>query len=104
MKQLSARIRWLTVARLCSLVIACHQLPAADVKTWSAGGGSLASAKTFRMLPSRVLTKSGLIEEDPEYAPLINAAIRREMALKGLKEVTEGEDIQVSAGAFGTAT
>lgn len=97
-------IRWVTVIKLCGLIVAFqHQLLAGNVKTWSAGDGSLATAKTFRMLPTRVFTKSGLLEEDSQYAPLINAAVRKAMVMKGLTEVTENEDIQVSAGAFATA-
>jgi hypothetical protein len=98
-------IRWATTAvTVCIFLASQHPLLAGDVKIWSAPGASLANIKTFRMLPPRVLTKSGLVEEDPIYAPLISAAVRRELAMRGLTEVAEGEDIQVSAGAFASAT
>ncbi len=40
------------------------------------------------MLPTRVLTSSGIQENDPTYSPYILAAVRKELKAKGLTEVT----------------
>jgi len=41
-----------------------------------------------------------MVENDPEFAPLIKDAINGELSRKGLKEVPEGGDLQVSALAL----
>ena len=91
----------LRVALLCS---AACVLPvttlAGDVKAFPANGVNLSTFKTYKMLSTRVLTKRGVLENDPDISPIVNAAIRSELNAKGLKEVSEGGDLQVSAGAL----
>src|SRR5581483_7451895 len=77
---------------------------AGDVKVFAANGVDLSAYKTFRMLPTRVLTKHGVVENDPDISPFINAAIRKELGSKGLTEVSQGGDVEVSAGALTSAS
>src|SRR5215472_18995716 len=73
---------------------------AGEVQAFPAKGADLAVYKTYRMLPTRVLTKAGVKEDDPDISPLINDALKRELAKKGLTEVPEGADMEVAAGAL----
>jgi hypothetical protein len=73
---------------------------AGEVQVFPVKGVDLARFKTFKMLPTRVLTGSGVLENDPEVSPFINSALRNELTQKGLKEVAEGADLEVSAGAL----
>jgi hypothetical protein len=60
--------------------------------------------KTYQWLPPKILTKTGLVEGDNEYAPLIKAAVDRQLVRCGLTEVAEGGDLQVSALALREAS
>ena len=63
-------------------------------------GADFARYKTYRWLPPKVLTSSGVVENHPVLAPLIKDAINRQLAEKGLTEVAEGGDLEVSALAL----
>jgi len=63
-------------------------------------GVDLSVYKTYKMLPTRVLTGSGVLEDDPEVSPFINTALRRELNEKGLTEVADGANLEISAGAL----
>ena len=63
-------------------------------------GADFASYKTYQWLPPKVLTSSGVVENHPVLGPLMKDAINRQLAEKGLREVTEGGDLQVSALAL----
>jgi hypothetical protein len=73
---------------------------AGDVQSFQAPGLDLAVYRTYRFLPTRILTKTGVVENDPKVSPVIVAAIRRELSGKGLVEVAEGADVEVAAGAL----
>jgi len=86
---------------LPAILLALHMAAAAgDVQAFPARGVDLASFKTFKMLPIRVLSKYGVVENDPDVSPFIAAALRKELREKGLTEVSEGADLEVSAGAL----
>src|SRR5690242_17443035 len=53
--------------------------------------------KTYQWVPVKVLTKTGVVEDDPAVSPAIRTAVNRELAAKGLTEVQEGGDLQVAA-------
>ena len=55
--------------------------------------------KTYQWVPVKVLTKTGVVEDDPAVSPAIRTAVNRELAAKGLTEVQEGGDLQVAAFA-----
>jgi hypothetical protein len=57
-------------------------------------------SKTYQWLPIKVLTKTGIVENDDVAAPLIRDAVNRELALKGLREVEKGGDLEVSVLAL----
>jgi len=73
---------------------------AGEVKAFPAQDADLGRFKTFKMLPTRVLTGRGVEENDPNVSPFINSAVRSELTKKGLVEVAEGEDLEVAAGAL----
>ena len=84
------------------VVVALTSLPAAaaDVQAFPAKGVDLTSYKTFKLLPPRILTKSGVQEDDPTVSPVIKAALRKELIAKGLSEVTENADLEAASGAL----
>jgi hypothetical protein len=73
---------------------------AGKVQTWTGKNADFSRYKTYEWLPVRVLTKAGVVENDETAAPLIKAAVNKQLALQGLKEVEKGGDLQVSAGAL----
>jgi hypothetical protein len=87
------------------LALAVTMVPpaaAGDVKAGAARGVDISRYKTFQILPVRVLTKSGIQENDPVVSPIITAALRRELTKKGLREVSESPDLQVLPGGLQT--
>ena len=73
---------------------------AGKVQTWVGKDADFSQYKTYEWLPIRVLTKTGVVEDDKTAAPLIREAVNRQLAAKGLKEVATGGDLQISAGAL----
>src|SRR5579863_4940405 len=89
---------------LCTLFGLLPTLVIADeVKTFPVKGVDFTVYKTYTMLPVRVLTKSGVQENDPNISPFIIKSVRKELAKKGLTEVSEHADLQVAAGGLGAA-
>jgi len=84
-------------AALTLLGLASSLAAGGDVRTFPARGFDLDGYRTFLILPPKVLTKAGLKENEPTVGPLIAAALRKELAAKGLTEVTEGADLEVSS-------
>jgi Domain of unknown function (DUF4136) len=72
---------------------------AGDVRTFPAKGIDLATYRTYRLLPPRVLTKTGLHDDEPTVGPLIRTALSRELAGRGLVERPEGADLEVASAA-----
>ena len=85
---------------LAALLVLSTAVAAGEVQTFPAKDVELARFQTFKMLPTRVLTGAGVLENDPDVSPMINAALRRELTRKGLTEVSDGADLEVSAGAL----
>src|SRR5262245_48288446 len=77
---------WGTAVPVCS---------GADLKVAIGPGADFARYKTYQWLPPRVLTKTGVVENDPVLTPLIKDAINRQLIQRGLTEVAEGGDLQV---------
>jgi len=63
-------------------------------------GADFARYKTYQWLPTKILASSGVVENDPTVGPAMKAAINKQLAEKGLREVAEGGDLQVSALAL----
>ena len=72
---------------------------AGDVSAFPVKGINLAVYRTYRILPPKVMTKSGLQEDEPTVGPLIRAALRAELNGKGLTEVAEGADLEIATAA-----
>ncbi len=83
---------------LCVLFMGCCS--AGKVQSWVGKDADFGRYKTYEWLPVRVLTKTGVVEDDKDAAPVIREAVNRQLALKGLREVDKGGDLQVSAGAL----
>ncbi len=71
---------------------------AGKAKAHAAPGIDLSKYKTYQWLPTRVLRKTGLVENDPVLTPIIKDAVNRELKQLGLTEVSEGGDLQVATG------
>jgi hypothetical protein len=82
---------------------ACSSAFAGDVQAFPAPGADLSKYRTFKVLPARVLTKSGIQENDPTYSPYILASVRKELKAKGLTEVAENADMEVAAAGLARA-
>src|SRR4051794_13190930 len=63
-------------------------------------GADFASYKTYQCLPPKVLMSRGVVENEPVIGPAMKDAINRQLSDKGLHEVAEGGDLQVSALAL----
>ena len=87
---------------LLALAITVAPVAPGEVKAGAAKGVDLSRYKTFQILPVRILTKKGIVEDDPVLSPVIAAALRRELTEKGLTEVAASPDLQVLPGALQT--
>ena len=95
------RIQLLTLA----LTAAVTAQPAyGKVRTQLTPGADMTRYKTYQWLPTRALRNTGLVENDPELTPLIKEALNRELQQRGLTEVAEGGDLQVSTAVTTHAT
>jgi hypothetical protein len=56
--------------------------------------------KTYQWLPTKVLTSTGVVENHPVIGPAMKEAINAQLVAKGLREVAEGGDLEVSALAL----
>lgn len=66
-------------------------------------GADFPHYKTYEWLAPRVLKKTGLIENDPVFSPVVKAAINRELVRRGLNEVARDGQLQVSTMALTTS-
>jgi len=75
-----------------------------ETKVYASKTEDVAVRSTYTWLPPRLFTKSGVVENDPTYAPLIKQAVNRELAKKGYREVPSGGDLQVMSAGVGVAS
>ena len=68
---------------------------AGKIKVVAADNVDFASYRTYQWVPPKVLGKAGIVENDPTLAPVIKAAVNRELTAPGLKEVASGGDLEV---------
>ena len=73
---------------------------AGKVRVEIGAGADFARYKTYQWLPPKVLMSSGVVENEPVIGPAMKDAINRQLSDKGLREVAEGGDLQVSALAL----
>jgi hypothetical protein len=93
------RSRAVTLLGCAALMAPCY---AKKVQTFANPSADFASYKTYQWLPTRVLGKSGIVEDDPVISPVIKAAVNRELTARGLREVAEGGDLQIVTCALNT--
>ena len=94
----SQGVLWCWAVLLASL--APQPCQAAKVRAEIQPGADFGRYKTYHWLPPRVLTKTGVVENDPVLNPAIKDAINRQLTERGLVEVAEGGDLAVSAGVL----
>jgi len=66
------------------------------VEVFYAKVADFSSYKTYQWLPTKAMGSSGIVENEEYFTPLIKAAIDRQLAAKGLKQVPQGGDLQVA--------
>ncbi len=76
----------------------------AETKIFASKTQDVATRSTYTWLPPRLFTKTGILEDDPTYAPLIRQAVNRELAKKGYREVPSGGDVQIMSAGVGVAS
>src|SRR5437899_1827594 len=91
-----------TTRLLLPVLLALGSLPlhAGKVRVEIPPGTDFSRYKTYSWLPPKVLTNTGVVENHPVIAPAMKDAINRQLAQRGLTEVPEGGDLQVSALAL----
>jgi hypothetical protein len=72
----------------------------AEVKSFPTNGIDFSQYKTYQWLPPRILTKTGVVENEPTVSPVIEKAIKEQLAKVGLTEVQQGADVQIATGAL----
>jgi hypothetical protein len=70
---------------------------AADVGAFPANGVDLNAYKTYKILPPKVMTSSGIQEDEPTIGPLVREALRRGLTEKGLTEATGQPDLEIAS-------
>jgi len=76
---------------------------AADVRAFGPQNVNYAQYKTFRILPPKGMTKSGIVEGDPRTAPPIIKSVRAQLVKKGLTEAAEGASADLDVTSFAVA-
>jgi hypothetical protein len=72
---------------------------AAEVKVFPAKGQDVSIYRTYHWVAPKVVTKQGVLEDDPDVAPLIKKSINQQLTRKGYSEVPAGGELVVqSAG------
>jgi hypothetical protein len=86
--------------RIAALILLIAAFAYAKVKTQAAPDARFQEYKTYQWLPPRILTKTGLVENDDRVAPVIRRAVDQQMEKLGFTKVADGGDLQVSTLAF----
>ncbi len=89
---------------LLALAVLASVVAAAKVKILAPKKHDVTSYKTYQWLPPRLMSRWGLLEDDPVYAPVIRRAVNQELNRKGYKEVAEGGELSVATGGFSRTT
>ena len=76
----------------------------AKVKILPSKNHDVSSYETYQWLPPRVMTRQGLLEDDPVLTPIIKEAVNKHLNAKGYREVTEGGELTLLTGGFAETT
>jgi hypothetical protein len=88
---------WHTTFRLALIILTAAVAVAGDVHAFPGKGIDFTVFRTYKMLFPKVMTKSGLRDDEPTLCPLIYQAIQKELAGKGLTETNGKADLEVAA-------
>ncbi len=97
--RLNTRLPWVLAVALAVLLVTTQSL-SAKVKVFPSKKYKVSYYKTYEWLPTRIMTRQGILEDDPHIAPLIKAAVKSWLDKKGYVEVTEGAELHVLTGAL----
>ena len=73
---------------------------AGKVQVWTDKNVNFANYKTYEWLPPKLLTRTGIVENDAEFSAVIEDAVNRQLTQKGLTQVERGGDLQISVLAL----
>jgi hypothetical protein len=73
---------------------------AGKVQTWIEKGVDFSQFKTYQWLPPKLLSKSGVVEDEAGLAPIIKEAVTQQLSRKGLREASNSPDLEVSVFAL----
>ncbi len=93
-----------TFAALIVLFITASSPLDAKAKVFPAKGQDASRYQTYQWDAIRVVTKRGIIENDPDVAPLIKQAVNRELQKKGYIEVAEGGELTLLTAGLNVAS
>ncbi len=89
---------------ILALALVCPSLLGSKVQTFSMDGADVTSYRTYEWLPTRVMARTGLLEDDDIVGPIIKESVNRELARRGYTEVSEGGDLHVISGGFSSSS
>jgi hypothetical protein len=72
----------------------------AKVKILPSKKHDVSTYQTYQWLPTRVMTRQGLLEDDPVLAPIIKEVVNKYLKAKNYREVAEGADLTLLTGGF----
>jgi hypothetical protein len=72
----------------------------AKVKIFPSKKHDVSTYKTYQWLPPRVMTRQGLLEDDPVLTPIIKKIVNEHLIRKGYTEVQEGAELKLLTGGF----
>jgi hypothetical protein len=81
------------------------QAPAsAEVKAFPSKLDAVTNYRTYQWEPIRIVTRRGVIDDEPEVTPLIRQALNRELARKGYAEAADGADLKLLSMGLTSST
>ena len=89
---------------LLTLLLLAPPTAEAKVKVFLPSGQDVARYTTYQWAPIRIVTKSGILEDDPEISPLIRESVNRHLTARGYTEVSEGGELQVLTAGLNHAS
>jgi len=77
---------------------------AADVKAFPSKRLEVTQYATYQWSAMRVVTGQGIVDDDPQVAPLIKQSVNAQLARRGYTEVSEGGELLLVSAALGSAS
>jgi hypothetical protein len=99
--QRAARRR--TLLKAFAIIGVFFSVPAflgSKVKTFPSAKHDITTYETYQWLPPRVMTRQGLLEDDPVLTPIIKQAVNKHLTAKGYRQVAEGGELNLLTGGF----